>query len=174
MHKFALVGAGVIGKHHGTVIEQLADRIELVAVADIVPERAEELTARHGGRPYPSLTEAMAAEAVDVVVVCTPTGLHGEVAIEALNAGKHVIVEKPAEITVARTDEIIEAQRKAGTLVTVISQHRFDPATETTPSPAASWAGSPRASPRSTGGAGRPTTTPATGAAPGTWTAAAR
>jgi UDP-N-acetyl-2-amino-2-deoxyglucuronate dehydrogenase len=132
MRKFALVGAGVIGKHHGTVIEQLADRIELVAVADVVPERAEELTARHGGRPYPSLTEAMAAEAVDVVVVCTPTGLHGEVAIEALDAGKHVIVEKPAEITVARTDEIIEAQRKAGTLVTVISQHRFDPATETT------------------------------------------
>jgi UDP-N-acetyl-2-amino-2-deoxyglucuronate dehydrogenase len=132
MRKFALVGAGVIGKHHGTVIEQLADRIELVAVADVVPERAGELTARHGGRPYPSLTEAMAAEAVDVVVVCTPTGLHGEVAIEALDAGKHVIVEKPAEITVARTDEIIEAQRKAGTLVTVISQHRFDPATETT------------------------------------------
>jgi UDP-N-acetyl-2-amino-2-deoxyglucuronate dehydrogenase len=65
------------------------------------------------------------------VAVCTPTGRHGEVAIEALEAGKHVIVEKPAEITVARTDEIIDAQRKASTLVTVISQHRFDPATET-------------------------------------------
>jgi UDP-N-acetyl-2-amino-2-deoxyglucuronate dehydrogenase len=65
-------------------------------------------------------------------VVCTPTGRHGEVAIEALEAGKHVIVEKPAEITVARTDRIIEARDKAGTLVTVISQHRFDPATETT------------------------------------------
>jgi predicted dehydrogenase len=68
---------------------------------------------------------------IDIVVVCTPTGRHGEVAIQALAAGKHVIVEKPAETTVARTDEIIEAQQKAGTLVTVISQHRFDPATET-------------------------------------------
>ena len=68
---------------------------------------------------------------VDIVVVCAPTGRHGEVAIEALDAGKHVIVEKPAEITVAKVDEIIEAQQKAGTLVTVISQHRFDPATET-------------------------------------------
>jgi UDP-N-acetyl-2-amino-2-deoxyglucuronate dehydrogenase len=130
--KFALVGAGVIGKHHGLVMSQLTDRLELVAVADVARERAEELAAARGGRPYGSLTEALNTEDIDVVVVCTPTGRHGEVAIEALNAGKHVIVEKPAEITVAKTDEIIEAQRKAGTLVTVISQHRFDPSTETT------------------------------------------
>jgi len=130
--KFALVGAGVIGKHHGLVISQLADRIDLVAVVDIDRPKAERLAAERGGTPYASVTEALAAEDIDVVVVCTPTGRHGEVAIEALAAVKHVIVEKPAEITVARTDEIIEAQRKAGTVVTVISQHRFDPATETT------------------------------------------
>ena len=130
--KFALVGAGVIGKHHGLVISQLADRIDLAAVADIDVEKAERLAAERGGRPFASLTDALAAVDVDVVVVCTPTGRHGEVAIEALAAGKHVIIEKPAEITVARTDEIIEAQQKAGTLVTVISQHRFDPASETT------------------------------------------
>jgi UDP-N-acetyl-2-amino-2-deoxyglucuronate dehydrogenase len=130
--KAVVVGAGVIGKHHGLVISQLADRIELVAVADIHPLRAAQLAAERGGRPYASLTEALAAEEIDIVVVCTPTGRHGEVAIEALQAGKHVIVEKPAEITVERTDQIIAAQHKAGTLVTVISQHRFDPATETT------------------------------------------
>src|SRR3954471_17701535 len=128
----ALVGAGVIGTHHGSVISQLTDRLELVAVADLEIDRAERLAAERGGRPFASLTEALAAVDVDVVVVCTPTGRHGEVAIEALAAGKHVIVEKPAEVTVARTDEIIEAQQKAGTLVTVISQHRFDPATEVT------------------------------------------
>jgi predicted dehydrogenase len=65
-----------------------------------------------------------------VVSVCTPTGRHGETAIEALEAGKHVIIEKPAETTVAKTDQIIEAQRKAGKLVAVISQHRFDKSTE--------------------------------------------
>jgi len=130
--RFALVGAGVIGKHHGLVISQLADRAELVAVADVDRERAEQLAAARGGRPYGSLTEALAAEDVDAVVVCTPTGRHGEVAIEALEAGKHVIVEKPAEITTDRTDEIIKARDRAGTLVTVISQHRFDPSTETT------------------------------------------
>jgi predicted dehydrogenase len=130
--KFALVGAGVIGRHHGLVTSQLAGRLELVAVVDVDKDRAEQLAAERGGRPYGSLTEALAAEDVDVVVVCTPTGRHGEVAIEALDAGKHVIVEKPAEITVARTDEIIAARQRAGTLVTVISQHRFDPSTEAT------------------------------------------
>ncbi|MEU8298601.1 Gfo/Idh/MocA family oxidoreductase [Micromonospora sp. NPDC048909] len=130
--KFALVGAGVIGNHHGLVMSQLAERVELVAVADVERQRAEQLAASRGGRPYGSLSAALAAEEIDVVVVCTPTGRHGEVAVEALDAGKHVIVEKPAEITVAKTDEIITARQKAGTLVTVISQHRFDPATETT------------------------------------------
>ena len=128
----ALVGAGVIGKQHGLVISQLADHLRLVAVADVQIDRAEQLAAERGGRPYGSLTEALAAEEIDIVTVCTPTGRHAEVAIEALAAGRHVIVEKPAEITVARTDEIIEAQQKAGTLVTVISQHRFDPSTEST------------------------------------------
>ena len=59
-------------------------------------------------------------------------GLHGALAIEALAAGKDVIIEKPAEITGQRTDEIIAAQQASGRLVTVISQHRFDPATEVT------------------------------------------
>jgi UDP-N-acetyl-2-amino-2-deoxyglucuronate dehydrogenase len=131
-HRFALVGAGVIGAHHALVISQLAERIELVAVVDVEVDRAKRLAAERGGTPFASLTEALAAVDLDVVVVCTPTGRHGEVAIEALAAGKHVIVEKPAEVTVAKTDEIIAAQRKAGTLVTVISQHRFDPATEIT------------------------------------------
>jgi predicted dehydrogenase len=128
--RLALVGAGVIGTIHGAVISELADRIDLVAVVDTHLERAEKLAAVHGGKPVTSLTEALAAVDVDVVAVCTPTGRHGEVAIEALDAGKHVIVEKPAETTVAKTDEIIAAQRRAGTQVAVISQHRFDPATE--------------------------------------------
>ncbi len=128
----AIVGAGVIGKHHGEVISELADRLELVAVIDIDLDRAEKLAAERGGKPFSSLSEALAAVDFDVVTVCTPTGRHGVVAIEALEAGKHVIIEKPAEVTVEKTDEIITAQRRAGKLVAVISQHRFDPATEVT------------------------------------------
>jgi UDP-N-acetyl-2-amino-2-deoxyglucuronate dehydrogenase len=128
--KIALAGAGVIGTHHGLVISELADRVELVAVVDVHLERAERLAAERGGKAFTSLTEALAAVPIDIVVVCTPTGRHGELAIEALEAGKHVIIEKPAETTLTKTDKIIEAQHKAGTLVAVISQHRFDESTE--------------------------------------------
>src|SRR5215213_10010195 len=128
--RFALVGAGVIGTIHAAVIRELADRIDLVAVVDVHLDRAEKLAAEHGGRAFTSLADALQAVDVDVVSVCTPTGRHGEIALEALAAGKHVIIEKPAETTVAKTDEIIAAQRRAGTQVAVISQHRFDPATE--------------------------------------------
>ncbi len=130
--RIALVGAGVIGRHHGRVIDQLAARTELIAVVDPHLDRAQQIVDGHGGTPYASLTEALAAAEIDVVVVCTPTGTHGELAVEALRSGKDVIIEKPAEITVERTDEIIAAQRESGRLVTVISQHRFDPATEVT------------------------------------------
>jgi predicted dehydrogenase len=130
--RLALVGAGVIGRHHGRVVDQLADRLELVAVVDPQLDRAQQIVDGHGGTAYASLTEALTRADIDVVVVCTPTGSHGELAIEALRAGKDVIIEKPAEITVERTDEIIAAQQQSGRLVTVISQHRFDPATEVT------------------------------------------
>jgi UDP-N-acetyl-2-amino-2-deoxyglucuronate dehydrogenase len=130
--RLALVGAGVIGTTHGQVVSELADQIELVAVADLHLERAEKLAGESGGKAFSSLAEALAAMEIDVVTVCTPTGRHAEVAIEALEAGKHVIIEKPAEVTIEKTDEIIAAQRRAGTLVAVISQHRFDPATEVT------------------------------------------
>jgi UDP-N-acetyl-2-amino-2-deoxyglucuronate dehydrogenase len=128
--KIALVGAGVIGALHGEVISQLADRLELAAVVDVHPDRAERLAAERGGKVFTSVTDALAAVDLDIVTVCTPTGRHGEVAIEALEAGKHVIIEKPAETTVAKTDKIIEAQRRTGTVVAVISQHRFDQSTE--------------------------------------------
>ncbi len=130
--RFALVGAGVIGTHHGRVMSSLADQIELVAVVDHKLARAERLAGLRGGKSFTSLSDALDDVDIDVVVVCTPTGAHGEVAIEALAAGKHVIIEKPAEVTVEQTDRIIEAQRAAGTTVAVISQHRFDRATEVT------------------------------------------
>ena len=128
--RFALVGAGIIGTHHSKVISELDDQIDLVAVVNRTLDKAEKITAVRGGKAFTSLTEAMVAADIDVVVICTPAGGRAEVAIEALEAGKHLIIEKPAEVSLAKIDDIIAAQQKAGTLVTVISQHRFDPATE--------------------------------------------
>lgn len=128
--RFAIIGAGVIGKEHDKVIRGLTEEGELVAVVDTELARAQKLAANTGVPAYASLKEALAGTDVDVVTICVPTGLHGEVAIEALRAGKHVIIEKPAEVTLAKTDQIIAAQQESGKLVTVISQHRFDTATE--------------------------------------------
>jgi UDP-N-acetyl-2-amino-2-deoxyglucuronate dehydrogenase len=128
--RFAVVGAGIIGNRHVQVMSDLTDQVELVAVVDIDRAKAEKAAAELGAAVYGSLTEALGNEDIDAVAVCTPTGIHGEVAIEALRAGKHVVIEKPAEVTLAKTDEIIAAQRDAGTVVTVISQHRFDASTD--------------------------------------------
>lgn len=128
-YRIGIVGAGVIGRQHAKVVSEL-DRLELAGFADHVPERARELADRHGGGAWGDLAEMLAATDVDVVAVCTPTGAHGEVAVPALDAGKHVVIEKPAETTLAKIDEIVAAQERAGTLVTVISQHRFDRSSE--------------------------------------------
>ena len=128
--RFALLGAGVIAQQHGTVLHQLGEQVELTAVVDPVRPRAEALAAEHGGQVHATLDEALAGAEIDVVVVCTPTGLHGEAVAQALAAGKHVVVEKPAEVSLERIDELIEARDRAGTLVAVVSQHRFDPSSE--------------------------------------------
>ena len=127
--RIAIIGAGVIGRHHGKVVSQL-DGLELVAVADTDAEKARALTEERGGTPFRTLTDVLAGTDVDVVAVCVPTGAHGEVAVEALQAGKHVVIEKPAEVTLDAIDRIVAAHEEAGTLVTVISQHRFDRSTE--------------------------------------------
>jgi predicted dehydrogenase len=128
--RFAVIGAGVIAQQHAAVLDRLADQVDLVAVVDDDRSRAQALADEHGGQVHTSLAGAIAAVPFDVAVVCTPTGTHGELAVAALEAGKHVVVEKPAETTVDRIDEIVRARDRAGTLVAVISQHRFDPATE--------------------------------------------
>lgn len=127
--RIAIIGAGVIGKQHGKVVSELDD-LELVAVADRDLNKARALTDHRGGTPFRALADVLAATDVDIIAVCVPTGAHCEVAVEALDAGKHVVIEKPAEVTLERIDQIIAAQERAGTLATVISQHRFDRSTE--------------------------------------------
>jgi predicted dehydrogenase len=125
--RFALVGAGAIGQVHAQLIEALGDEAVLAAVVDVRVERAEELAGKYGARAYASAAEAYAAEELDAVSICLPSALHAEAAVGALEAGKHVIVEKPVDITLAAADRLIAAQRSSGKTVTVISQRRFQP-----------------------------------------------
>jgi UDP-N-acetyl-2-amino-2-deoxyglucuronate dehydrogenase len=126
--RFGILGCGVIGPHHAKAIAGLQGA-ELVAVADVVPELAEELAEENRCSHYDSLEEMLSGVDLDVVCVCTPSGMHAEGAIASLEAGKHVVIEKPVEVTLDAADRLIEVQRATGRTVAVVSQHRFDVAT---------------------------------------------
>jgi UDP-N-acetyl-2-amino-2-deoxyglucuronate dehydrogenase len=125
--RFALIGCGVIGPTHAEAINSLPGA-ELVAVADIIPARAQKLANKYGVKAYTNVQEMLAREQLDVVNICVPSGLHGEVACQAMRAGKHVIIEKPMEIRLETIDEMLRVQRETNVKLAVISQHRFDPA----------------------------------------------
>lgn len=127
--KFAIVGAGVIGRWHALVMSEL-DGVELAAVVDVVPERASELADAHGVRSFGSLADALRDGDFDAVAICTPSGMHADHAIEALQAGKHVLVEKPVDIALDKADALAQAHKAAGVTLGVVSQHRFDASTE--------------------------------------------
>lgn len=124
---FGVVGCGVIAPTHIKCIQGLPNA-RLSALCDIVRAKAEALAET---APAPIFTdyEAMLRHPdVDAVLVLTPSGLHAQVGIAAAQAGKHVLVEKPMDITLAKADALIAACRTAGIKLGCISQHRFDSA----------------------------------------------
>ena len=125
--RVGIVGCGVIGKTHAAVISEL-EGAALAAVADPDLGRAHALAGMYGIPGYPDLGSVLADESIDLVTVCTPSGMHGEQARAAMQAGKHVIVEKPLEITLRSIDDTLRVQQDMGVQLAVISQHRFDPA----------------------------------------------
>jgi UDP-N-acetyl-2-amino-2-deoxyglucuronate dehydrogenase len=123
---FGIVGAGVIATTHAEAIAQVPGAW-LAAVTDTSPEAAKRLAASRGCAAEPDLDALLARDDVDIVTVGVPSGLHAEVGVAAATAGKHVIVEKPIDVTLTAADRLIEAARAADVKLTVISQHRFDP-----------------------------------------------
>jgi len=111
---------------HAAAIATLP-RARLVAVTDVAGGAAAAFAAARGCAAEPGLDQLLARPDVDVVCVCVPSGLHAEVGTRAAKAGKHLVVEKPIDVTLAAADRLIEAAHAAGVALTVISQHRFDP-----------------------------------------------
>lgn len=122
---FGIVGAGVIAATHAQAIAELPGA-RLAAVTDTSPEPAKALARTHGCAAEPDLRALLARDDVDVVAVCVPSGLHAEIGVAAAAAGKHLIVEKPIDVTLEAADRLIGAARAADVKLTVISQHRFD------------------------------------------------
>ena len=126
--RFGIIGCGVIGRIHAEAISSLPDA-QLVAVADVIPKRAHGLAEKFHVTPYGDFQEMLAHEELDVVDICTPSGLHREHACQVMRSGRHVIVEKPMEISRAAIEEMLRVQQETGVKLAVISQHRFDPVT---------------------------------------------
>jgi predicted dehydrogenase len=123
---FGIVGTGVIAAIHADAIAALPD-VRLAAVTDVTAAAAAAFAAAHGCPAEPDLGALLARRDVDVVCVCVPSGLHAAIGIQAAKAGKHLVVEKPIDVSLEAADRLIDAARAAGVALTVISQHRFDP-----------------------------------------------
>lgn len=124
--RFAVVGQGHIGKRHADMIRR-DNRAELVAVCDILPKE----TVLSGGETEPffsSIDEMLqACPGLDVVNICTPNGLHSVQAIQALETGCHVVVEKPAALTRADADKILAKSKEMSRHVFCVMQNRYSP-----------------------------------------------
>lgn len=126
----AIIGTGAIAHAHAQAIADLRPRIELVAVADVDPARAREFADRFspGAAVYASLTDALAAEDIGLVHICTPPQTHVPLAIEALRAGVPALVEKPTALSLAEMDRLAAVSRETGVPALTVFQHRFGPA----------------------------------------------
>ncbi|MDX3108655.1 Gfo/Idh/MocA family protein [Nonomuraea angiospora] len=125
---FGVIGCGSYGRVHAELISSLGPDLRLVAVADAETARAADVAARLGCAASRDLEELYGRQDVDAVTVCVPHGLHADVVVAALEAGKHVLVEKPLEIDLESAERIVEAERRSGRVVGVMSQRRFEPA----------------------------------------------
>lgn len=120
----AIVGCGMISEFHAEAIKKIPGA-KVVAFCDKLKAAAEARAAQFGGEVYTSVGELVKNPKIDIISICTPSGMHLETALAAANAKKHVIVEKPLEITPERIDMIIDACKKNNVKLGTIFQRRF-------------------------------------------------
>lgn len=124
MTGWAIVGCGMIAKFHARAISELKGS-KLVACYGRTMDKASAFVNDFGGTPYDNLSKMLADPKVDIVTVCTPSGAHLEPGLAAAKAGKHVIIEKPLEVTTSRCDKLITACEQAGVRLGTIFPSRF-------------------------------------------------
>ena len=123
--RFGIVGCGMIANMHADAIANM-DNALLVGVADNARQAAEKFAQPRGAKVYDDYAAMLRDPDVDAVCICTPSFLHASQAIDALNAGKHVVVEKPMALDEESADEIIKTCEKTGKMLTVVYQLRFE------------------------------------------------
>ncbi len=122
----AIAGAGRVAASHARAAQQV-DGIELRAVAEVDAARREQFAGEYGCAGLARLEDALQRDDIDLVVVALPHTLHADASIQALRAGKHVLVEKPMAMSVEECDRMIEAAQSARRLLAVGLTHHFHP-----------------------------------------------
>ncbi len=124
--RFAVIGMGHIGKRHAEMIRR-NEQAELVAVCDIISPKELGISAL-SEIFYNSLSELLANEKdIDVVNICVPNGLHAELALKALDSGKHVVIEKPMALSRLDSEQILARSKERGCDVFCVMQNRYSP-----------------------------------------------
>ena len=123
---FGLVGCGVIAETFAAALARL-DNARLVAVHDVDDKKGDVFAAQHEVAMAGALSELLGRADIETVCVCVPSGLHAEVGLAVAGAGKHVVVEKPIDVTLAAARRLIEGAGRAGVSLHVISQQRYNP-----------------------------------------------
>jgi predicted dehydrogenase len=121
---FGIIGCGMIAKFHAKAIAEIRGA-KLLACHNRTLEKAQKFANEFPCDAYDDLDEMLARPDIDIVTICTPSGAHLEPAVAAAKAGKHVLVEKPMEVTLKRCDAMLKACEKAGVRLGTIFPSRF-------------------------------------------------
>lgn len=125
--RVGVVGCGSIAKYRHLPEYHANQDVELVALCDIVQERAEHASEQYGGKVYTDYKEMIDREELDIVSVCTPNYLHAPVSIYASKAGVNVLCEKPMATSKEEADEMIAAAKESGKKLMIAHNQRFVP-----------------------------------------------
>src|SRR3989338_457021 len=125
--RVGVIGVGSMGMNHARVYADL-DRVQLVAVADSNAEAVQKVARKCNAKAYTDFTQLLDDEAIDAVSIAVPTSMHKQVAMAALQKGKHVLLEKPIALTEEEAQEIIDCSKKNKVKLMIGHIERFNPA----------------------------------------------
>ena len=123
--KFGIVGCGKIGTRHAEHIYK-NENAKLVAVCDIIKEKANNLAKKYNAKAVYDFDEILRHN-IDVVNICTPSGLHAEMSVKGLKNNKHILCEKPMSLNLDDANKIVEAEKESSKKFFLVKQNRYNP-----------------------------------------------
>jgi predicted dehydrogenase len=126
-HRIGIIGLGMALKPHALSLKDLADRVEVAAGFAPSRERREQAAKAWGFPVVDSLDALLADKSIDTLLILAPPWTHTDLVAQAAAAGKHVLLEKPLEVSTERATALVETCERAGRTLAIVFQHRFRP-----------------------------------------------